>query len=212
MGNTPSTRNVMRIWRSATPQDIAEGREWYARAHRLATELDPDDVERAAGVIAVISPLISWRLNVRIARQAYALANDGATADEIANGLPMLKRNARKAAAILSGADPDLIVSGPKVRSFWRTIADPFDVRGVVVDRHAFDVAIGRPLLESERAPLLGRRGMYAATADCYIRAAKIVTRETGIPTSPADVQAVTWIIWRRTRAYANHGRYDGNA
>lgn len=206
---TPSTRNIMRVWRAATAEDIAAGREWYGRASRLAAELDPSDVERGAAVIAVISPLISWRVNVRIARQAYALAADGATADEIADALPMLKRNARKAAAILAGADPDLIVSGPKVRAFWRTIADPSDARGVVVDRHAFDIAVGRTMSDSERTGLLGKRGAYAATADAYVRAAKIVTRETGVPTTPADVQATTWLVWRATRAQANHGAGD---
>lgn len=206
---TPSARNILRVFRGASAENIAAGREWYARASRLAAELDPTDIDRAAGVIAVISPLISWRVNVRLARLAYALHNDGATADEIVDALPMLKRNARKAAAILAGADPDLIVSGPKVRAFWRTIADPSDARGVVVDRHAFDVAVGRVLTDATRGPALGRRGVYAATADAYVRAAKIITRESGIPTSAADVQAITWMEWRETRAFANHGRGD---
>ena len=211
MTSIPSTRNIMRVWRSATEQDVADGREWYGRASRLAAELDPTNVERGAAVIAVLSPLISWKVNVRNARLAYARAGDGATADEITAALPMLKRNARKAAAILAGADPDLIVSGPKVRAFWHTIAHPDDARGVVVDRHAFDIAMGRVFTDATRTPLLAKRGAYAATADAYVRAAKIVTRETGIPTTPAAVQATTWLVWRREHAQAFHGRGDAD-
>jgi hypothetical protein len=92
----PRTRNVTRIFRQATPDQLAAGRDWYARARRLAEELAyrlPEshrhhgDVERAAAVIAVLSPRVSWPLNVRLARQAYSLAAVNSQASQYAPNL-----------------------------------------------------------------------------------------------------------------------------
>lgn len=209
-----STRNIMRAWRASTAADQAAGRDWYPRAHRLARELFPDDIVRGAAVIAIPSPMTAWALNVRIARDAAALATDGATFDDILAGMegwPVTPANRRKLAAVLAGADPDLVVSGPKVRPFFRMIADPIaEGSWVVVDRHAVDIYAGRVQSDKQRAAILGKVAGHEDVAAAYRRAAKIVTRETGIPTSASDVQAVTWLYWRRERAQANHGRRDG--
>lgn len=217
------TRNVTKIFRQASPEDIAAGRDWYARASRLARELADSlpadhvhhgDVSRAAAVIAVLSPITSWPQNVRNARRAYGVASFArpwsATSDvveDIAAELPTLKRNARKAALLLATSEPtDEIVKGPKVRAFWHTIANPSDPRGVVIDRHAIDVALGVVTDDATRGRALGRRGAYDEVAQTYVRAARILSRDLGEVITPAEVQAVTWTTWRRTRALANHG------
>lgn len=191
----PSTRNVTAAYRAASADDRVEGRSWYATARAVAESLDPTDPDRAAAVIAVLSPRLPWRKNVEAARDAYA-------------GRPMrvLGRNAEKARLILAGADPEDVVSGPKVRAFWRTIADPSDPRAVVIDRHAVDVACGRVLGDAARGRLLGRTGGYDAVSDAYRRAARTLSREYGTRLSPAEVQATTWLYWRRERAVAFHG------
>lgn len=211
------TRNVTRLFRQASPEDMAAGRDWYARASRLARELADSlptdhphhgDVERAAAVIAVLSPQMSWPLNVRIARQAYRLNGEewGWVAYRLAEQLPCLRRNAMKAARLLTTTDPtDDIVRGPKVRAFWHTIADPSDPRGVVIDRHAVDVAVNLVTNDATRGKILGRRGGYDQVAATYARAARILSREFGETITPAEVQAVTWTTWRRTRALAHH-------
>lgn len=193
---TIHTRNVTRAFRAATDDDRSAGREWYARAHALAVELDPADPRRGAAVIAVLSPMASWPRNVQLARDAYA-------------GRPIgcLGRNADKARRILSGEDPDSVVSGDKVRAFWQTIADPSatDVP-VTIDRHALDIAAGRVLDDATRGAHLRRKGAYAAAGEAYRRAARILSRETGEEWTAPAVQAVTWTYWRRERAQAFHG------
>lgn len=217
---TPHTRNVTRVFRAASAEDLSAGRDWYARASRLARELADSlpadhahhgDIDRAAAVIAVLSPRLPWPMNVRVARQAYAIAaRDDFWSTLVmtyTQDLPVLKGNARKAGMLLATTDPtDEIVRGPKVRAFWRTIADPTDPRAVVVDRHAIDVAVGRVTDDPTRGRILGRVGAYDAVAQTYLRAARILSRELGEPITPAEVQAVTWTTWRRTRALANHG------
>jgi hypothetical protein len=191
----PSTRNVTAAYRLASVDDRVEGRSWYATARAVAESLDPEDPSRAAAVIAVLSPRLSWRKNIEAARDAYA-----------GRAPRVIGANARKAELILAGADPEDVVSGPKTRAFWRTIADPSDPRAVVVDRHAVSVAVGRNLDDAERGRLLGKVGAYDAVADAYRRAARILSREYGTQLSPAEVQATTWLYWRRERAAAFHG------
>lgn len=241
----PHTRNVTRAYRAATEDQRARGIEWYSRARDLAEELDPSDIDRAAAVIAVLSPRQSWSRNVDLARQAYSLTSGVHpssvvwTAEKrterrawILTELPTLGRQREQVARLLvDGADPDDMVSGPKVRAFWRTIVDPFDPRTVVVDRHAIDVACGQVLDDHTRGALVGRKGAYDILASCYIRAARILSAECQtcgsgpLKTSqgrirpavvngtcvecyseqtlltPAQVQAVTWTHWRETHA-----------
>jgi len=218
-GPVPSVRNVTRVFRAATPDQLAKGVEWYARAQRLAVELaaqdlsDPDgilpahrsaerwqgDVDRAAAVIAVLSPQETWTRNVELAREVYRRARGAYLQSQISDGLGTLGASARKAARLLLTDEPtDEIVGGPKVTAFWHTIADPLDPFAVVVDRHAFDVSVARVTDdETRQRGLSGRR--YEQACDVYRRAAVILSREYG-PTSPATVQAVTWTVWRETK------------
>lgn len=195
MDASPSTRNITKIFRQTTAEDRLSGLSWYATAREVAATLDPADPVRAAAVLAVLSPRTSWAQNIRLAQDAYAGRKVGA-----------LGANVRKAEALLAGADPEDVVTGAKVRTFWRTIVDPSDPRAVVIDRHAFDVACDQVTDDATRGRYLGRVGKYAELAELYRRAARIISRETGQHWTPAAVQATTWIYWRRERAAANHG------
>lgn len=221
---------VLKVFRSSTIEERTSGREWYHRARRLAESLvqqwgtsfvsaadtREQAVKRAAAVIAVLSPRLNWGKNVELAEKVYrdffsirmsAEHNDHFR--EMVNNavatFPGLKGNASKAYDILLGVDPEDIVSGPKVTSFWRTIVDPSDPRAVVVDRHALDVAKGHVLDDRQRGIILGRKGAYEELSALYRRAAKQLTKETGAEWTPAEVQAVTWVVWRRNHA-ANKG------
>lgn len=209
MSATPLVRNVTRVFREATPDQLAAGREWYARAHRTAAELADSlptdhrwhgDVDRAAAVLAVLSPRTSWRENVELAREAYRIASGpwGWLVMTFAE-LPTLKSAARKAGRLLCHCDDaETIVSGPKVTAFYRTIADPADRHAVVVDRHAYDVSVGRVTDDDERSRnLAGKR--YESVCDLYRNAARILSRETGTLITPSTVQATTWVVWRET-------------
>jgi hypothetical protein len=180
----PSVANILRIYRQATDAQIAEGISWYADAHSLALALSPDDVKRGAGVIAALSPRQDWAGNQRLAIRAFADGHaSGTLGDQI-----------RKADRIIAGESPDDVLGGDKVRSFYGVIADPTDAHAVVVDRHAFDVAVGRVTDDGTRR-WLSKSWAYGIYADAYRRAAKRV----GI--SPSQLQAVVWVVWRETAA-----------
>lgn len=190
----PSTRNVTRAYRAASPAAREAGARWYADAHALARELDPGNVARAAGVIAALSPRLTWTHNVNAARRAYA---DG-------HASRVLSRSARQADAILSGADPLDVLRGHKVRAFYRCILAAGECDDVCVDMHAYDVAVGHVSADVERQRYLARVGNYDRAARCYVRAARILSRELGRKVYAAEVQAVTWCHWRAT-TFAAH-------
>jgi hypothetical protein len=179
----PTAGRVLRVYRAASPEQVTEGLEWYANAHDIAVALDPADPRAAAGVLAALSPRMTWGRNVELARRAY---DDGAASGTLGWAC-------RKANAILVGADPLDVLSGPKERAFFTLIATPADPRTVCIDRHAIDVAIGQRLDERDRATWfqLNRNGLYETFADCYRRAA------ARLQVRPGQVQAVTWVAWR---------------
>lgn len=179
----PTTPQVLRVYRAADAAQLAEGLRWYHNAHAVAQTLDPDRPGRAAGVIAALSPRLSWPRNLELAGRAYA--------DGRASGT--LGMSCRAADAVLSGADPLDVLRGPKVRAFYSLILDPGDPLTVCIDRHAVDVATGQRLTDAARSAVwpLERRGLYEVFARCYRRAAGVL----GV--SPWQVQAVTWLTWR---------------
>jgi hypothetical protein len=182
------TRNILATLAEATADEIEAGRTWYAEAHALAIELantgtgtgTPNAIRRAAGVIAALSPQVSWTRNAVMAREIYAT---GTTRG--------LRSNVEKARKIYSGADPDDVLGGNKVRAFFANIADPESSPAVTVDRHAYDVARGRRGTDADRADLALPR-VYGAFVAAYERAAFA----SGL--TPLQVQAATWVAWRR--------------
>lgn len=187
--------NIVAAFRASSDADKVNGRDWYGAARELAATLDPADPVRGAAVIAVLSPMLSWPLNVRGATDIYA-----------GRKFRGLAKNGAKAEAIRDGGDPSVIVSGSKVTSFWLNICDPANVDAVTVDRHAIDIAFGRVTDDATRGAVLRRKGEYARVRDAYIAAAAIIAGETGEAWHGSQVQAVTWVYWRANHAAANHG------
>ena len=198
--STPSTRNVTRIFREATPEQIEAGIDWYADARRIAgvfAEQYGVTVEVAAGVIAALSPLNSWGANVNLASRFLA-----------AGGLDAgyLRANLAKARRILAGDDILSTLSGLKVTNFYRSIISAGE-DGVCIDRHAYSLAVNDRSVSNDIPSLSPKR--YAEVAECYVKAARILSRELGMPLAPAVVQSVTWTVWRNK--WWSAGAFDGN-
>lgn len=188
----PNSANIVRVWEQATVAELSEGMDWYRDANALAVRLSPSDPAQAAGVIAALSPMMSWGQNVNLAVRAYA--------DGKASGA--LFSNVAKANRILAGERPEDVLGGDKVRAFYGVIADPTS-DAVVVDRHAFDIAVGR-VTNNDSRHALGRKGVYESFSNAYVRAAKAIARETGMDVSASQVQAVSWTVWRRLKGLAD--------
>lgn len=178
---TPTVTNVLSVFNRAGSAAIREGLSWYLDAHSVALDLSPNDPAMSAGVIAALSPMMGWDSNKKQATLAFERGD--------ASGLGLAK-NCAKAQAILDGANPLDVLGGNKVRAFYSTILDPFGFDIPVVDRHAFDIAVGRVTDDKTRG-ILSRKGAYERFGQVYVDAAK----RAGI--SASQMQAVTWVAWR---------------
>lgn len=198
--------NILSTYRASSLEDWSHGRGWYVEAHALAAELSPDNVPLGAAVLAILSPRRSWPQNVALARQAFAYAAEMA-AKGISNPdqqstwwatFPTTGDQRGKLARLFAGEDPNTVVGGPKVRSFWKTITDPLhNDADAVIDRHALAIAEGRVMGTDELS-------INPATYAVYVRAYAEVAAIVG--ESASTVQAVTWVHWRRNNAVAFHG------
>jgi hypothetical protein len=192
---TPTTDNVLSVYRRASFDAFSFGMTWYDDANAVARDLGGDRFHRAAGVIAALSPMNKWKNNKRM---AYRFFERKGIIEFVGtkNGIG-LGKNVRKAIAIYNGEDALDILGGDKVRAFYLTILDPNAINNPVIDRHAFDIAVGMRTNDKARG-LLNNKGQYARFSNAYNEAAAVA----GI--SPCQMQAITWEQWR-----CEHGIID---
>lgn len=184
----PSVRNITKLFRTASADQVATGAAWYAEAHTYAVNLADQHgltVETVAGIIAALSPMQSWGANINLA--VRFLAEGG-----LYEGY--LRSNLAKARDILAGAAPLDALGGDKVRNFYLSILSA-GAEGVCIDRHAYSLAVNTRFTEGTIPNLKGKR--YAEVVAAYVRAARILSAEYGQTITPAQVQSVTWTLWR---------------
>lgn len=192
------TKNITRVFRSADAELIEEGINWYADARLIADAFAAKHalpVHVTAGVLAALSPLNSWGSNVNLAARMLA---SGGTLDH-----GYLHANLAKARRIIAEGTIDAL-GGLKVNNFYLSIITG-GAEGITIDRHAYCLA-HNDRSKSNKVPSLSPK-RYAEIADKYRRASVILSREYGMPLSPAVVQAVTWVVWRRR--YWGAGAFD---
>lgn len=175
--------SIIDVYNRSSETDKSEGIEWYPLAHAFAYTVGRRSHKRGAGIIAALSPQTSWPENKRL-----ALAASGSARITGQTG-----RNCEKATDCRSGYDPLDVLGGRKVRAFYALILDPTNAYDVVIDRHAFDIALGYETDNLARK-VLERKGGYDFIADAYRKAAS----ELGI--LPSVLQATTWLAWRRIK------------
>lgn len=186
----PTSSNIVSVYRRASFDAFSYGINWYPNAHEFARSLD--NPHRSAGIIAALSPMNHWDNNKRKAALFYSLGGYVPAVKGKPNGIG-LSNNVAKANAIYAGEDAFDILKGDKVRAFYVSILDPYGDNVPVIDRHAFDIAVGKVTNDKARS-ILSNKGMYERFANAYRRAADIV----GIP--PAALQAITWEQWRNEK------------
>jgi hypothetical protein len=187
--------NILNIFQRATHDEVNVGLHWYGAANAFAVGLArkhtrkgrPITVRQAAGVIAVLSPQLSWEVNMTCAESMLKTGTCSGPYNS----------NKEKAARIIAGEDPWDVMSlrkrsGHKSRAFFLCINHPeLEYDAVCVDRHAFAVALGRHYNKVERGRMLSRAGVYERIEEAYVEAARRLCL------MPHQVQAVTWVAWR---------------
>lgn len=188
-------RNILACYHRASDTDRREGLYWYETAHSDATALAERygvTVWQASGVIAALSPSNQWGSNLLDADVLMAAWRAGKALPSV--GVYGL-RNVLKAGRILNGPGDGASVllqfnrkTGPKTWAFYQLIAEPLDNDLVCIDRHAKALAVNR---EAQFQDIV-RPSEYEHLARHYRHVAGLV----GL--LPHQVQAVTWVTWRR--------------
>jgi hypothetical protein len=191
----------------ASQADTLAGLDWYKRAHKLGVRLihayDGLTLGQAVGVIAALSPNNKWTRNCIDAEAMIKAWHAGA--DPMGVKVCTFNKNKAKAAAILALTAEDLetdtiapILHGRKVVAFYRSIMG--DPDAVCVDGHAYAVWIGERI-PTTQTPSIGVK-LYADIARAYQLVAKRSYELCGTTLTPTQVQAVTWVTYRRLLGY----------
>jgi hypothetical protein len=188
----------------ASQSDITAGIEWYARARRLAERLSSTydlSLGQAVGVIAALSPNNKWKRNCIDAEAIIKAWNYGAEPLEVK--VCTFNPNKEKAVAILLMTDPSSeniasILSGRKVVAFFLSIMG--DPDAVCVDGHAYAIWMGERV-PTTKTPSIGV-GLYRDIARAYVLVAKRSVDLCGEALTPTQIQAVTWVTYRRLLGY----------
>ena len=190
--------NIITKYREASPEFLTGGHEWYGKANEEATKLGRGDTRRGAGIIAAISPLHDWARNVEV-------ANELVKTGKVHNAL--LPANVEKARRIHEGEDPEAVLGGHKVTNFFHNINDPSNPNPVTIDRHAYDIAMGRPFIgqgKGKKAEEPRQTGTMSQDLGLsamgrykhFVRAYQSAAGELGVGL-PHQVQATTWVTHR---------------
>jgi hypothetical protein len=191
---TQHVRNILKVYRRATPEDTANGLEWYDRAKRHAKAISTKyfiHTHTVIGVMAALSPNNRWERNVKdTERMCQAWVNGEDLSDFKVSCYNTMKQ---KAWSILEDDltdDDDILtrLNGQKIRSFYSNIRG---LTEVTIDGHAYNIALGiRQGLTSDKTNM-GKK-LYREMQSAYVKAAKRV----GV--KPHELQAITWTTWKR--------------
>lgn len=166
------------------------GSTWYKDAHAQIAEMaarQHTTTDRAAGVVAAISPGLRWERNVYHAERILEASRGGAL--EVRPGVPTYSMaNVVKAFRIARGEDPAAVLSGPKVRAFHALLRDGGSDSAVCVDGHMGQLARGvRKELRSSAGDITPAQ--YREIADAFRHEAERVGLQ------PCQAQAIAWLV-----------------
>jgi hypothetical protein len=184
-------RNLRAVLARAIREDWSDGVAWYDEAAGQVCRMHLTDAgyrlglthSQTAAIVAALSPRMRWEKNLHAARFVIEAAATGVPL-AAPRGVSAFGRNIRKAERVALGADPEAVLSGPKVRAFWRALDG--DPESVVVD-----VWMARAMTAGERDEPKSDRD-YLEMA----RAVAAVAPEWEV--TPAECQAVAWTVVRR--------------
>lgn len=195
-------RNINKIFKLATPEEVRDGVIWYATAQAAAKRIAVNagiPLRIAVGVIAALSPNNRWERNLSDADNLIAayLNGDGPEAVKV-SCYNAMKAKAWSILDAMPETDADVmaILNGQKIVSFFCNIMGHDTC---TIDGHALNIARGkREGLTSDKTNI--GKGLYAELQAAYARAGA-KARVNGRPLKAFEMQAITWVVWRRIHA-----------
>jgi hypothetical protein len=187
---------ILAVFFTANDSELLAGSRFYSDALAYCQQLSRQygcSVEYAAGVIAALSPNNNWERNQRDANTLIRAFYLGGHADANSVKVSTYSANKIKALSILSGSEPLSVLGGLKVRAFYDCIIGG---DSVCVDGHAYSIWTGERI-PTTKTPKISPKLYAAITAD-YRLAANQINRIMAANYSARQIQAITWLTWRR--------------
>ena len=198
--DTQNQKHIQAVLDLATAGDVAQGISWYSTALTAAQELAARYniyIATACAVIAALSPRNKWERNLIDAENlinVYTTVGIDACKDV---KVFTFGKNKAKALQCLEndGNHTNVfedILSGPKLREFYRCIMGFTDV---CIDGHAYSIWFGDRVTLA-KVPSIGKK-LRKQIKDDYLAVAD-ANDLTGY-----EVQAITWVTHRRLHSVA---------
>ena len=198
-----AVHNIIACRRRAKPQDVAAGIAWYAEAYeecRRIAENNGIAVHIAVAVVAALSPNNRWTTNITNAHDLIdAFVNDR---DMDSVSVCTYSAMKRKAWDILVTAvrpgEMKAHLNGRKIVCFYENIMGEDTC---TIDGHARNIAYNERVNLTDNKTSIGVKE-YANLQEAYRQAAKRCT-VNGRKFKAYELQAVTWVTWRKQHGIA---------
>lgn len=163
-------QNIWHTLHLASPQEISDGLAFYPGAHGLCRLLShvshlsyfPITARHAAGLYAALSPMNTWDTNVA---NFLDVIRDFSSAS-----VNTTDTNFHKALQIRMGEDPEHVLKGRKVLSFFRSLASPDNWhQPPAIDRHLINCALGLFPTKQDQSRLASNPELYSRIEDVYV-------------------------------------------
>jgi hypothetical protein len=205
---TLAVKNIIAIRRKAKPEDVAQGIAWYAKAYeecRIMSDKHDMPIHIVIGVVAALSPNNRWEINLTNADALItAFVNGGKPEDVSCSTYNAMKHKAwsiLEQMPIRNDADDDAVktvLNGKKIVCFYENIIGDDTC---TIDGHARNIAYNERVNLTDSKTTIGVVE-YRKLQEAYQIAAKRC-RVNGRTLKAYELQAITWVTWRKQHGIA---------
>lgn len=171
------------VMKNASEAELVDAVNWYPLANSFCAQWAQAfnlETRQVAGIVAALSPQLSWGKNKAQALETIARLQNGRSLD----GMQAYPANRSKASRIFNGENPLDVLGGLKVRNFFRNLM--LDAKSVTIDRHAASIALyGLDTTKSGQVAVTDK--LYKLLAQAYTDVASVYN------VAPYVVQSMTW-------------------
>ena len=203
--------NIKGIYYLSKAYEKKHGENWYKIANKSCRDIAKKTTMHSAivvGVLAALSPNNKWERNVIDAENMCVAYKSGIPLSEVK--VCTYNANKEKAIKILGLLDSgssnvylDIrdILNGNKVKAFFDCIYG-YDLKEtssntVCIDGHAKAIYIGEKFALSSNSSNVTNK-QYRVISQAYIDATREINQSEGTSYLPYQIQAITWVAWRR--------------
>jgi len=194
--------SIIAMYFSSSKVDRVKGKSWYSNAYSIACTLGKKyncTSNTVSAVISALSPSNKWNRNVE---DAEMMLRANAYDLDLTECKPSTYGNQKlKAIAIIEGnvSDDETlkgILNGQKTKSFYANISTNGKTDDCTIDGHSYNVWNGTVTNLNDVPGMTPKT--YRMIQDDYRTAAKIISEIEGETLKASEIQAITWVAYRR--------------